>query len=1170
MAGGTKTQQAPAAKPAAPKPAVPKLAPAAQSPAQTVQQRAGNQGAGTAMQKKGAGGAKQGAKKGAGLPESSELVDLSSGTFNPTQKVQDEIKASPKGLMVRIAAKGVADEGRVKIKANSKGDFYSVDRGSMPMLGEWAQVLGGLYLNVAIATSGQVTGNASLKPESGPSKDWLKVLQDNAALLGGAGLKIDNLPTPVNKFENGKLTLGVNKFKVEVGGFVTSEFNIQSVNGAKPTVDASAKVKIGGAAEGELAISNATGPLQGQVSLAVTFAAFSGSVLVKYNPEGTVDIGGKAAYNADKLSGEIEFIATDVDAANKFAKDAIAAAGGLENVQQAPGAPPVPAPQPDKKKRALAASGILTFNLTQWFAGTVTVVVDGKGQVTVIGKIAPPAEIELFSQKDWDKELFKLEAKAYYGIPVVGNLNLFANISLHAIAKLGPAKIYKIEVLGTYSTDPEVQKNIQIAGSINISAYAGLRLRAEGGAGIEILDHDLKFGIGVNADVGVKAYAEARPTLGFREPGEFYISGTLEMVAQPMLGLSGDFFIEIDTPWWSPLSDDKWTWPLFSKEWPLTDPIGINASIKDYVLGSGKVPEIELKPPEFDPSKFMTNMVDDKLPGKSGKGDKGSGTFKEDGSVQKPVVPDKKKDDGKNKKGKGDKKQGKGQGKSGKKDAQADASQSAAKDLKKGLDALKGKEPYSKPELDKALGALKKKVSGVSFNQKLEGENWKVTAGGGKKKKSAGQSITLKAKKDAAASDESTKALAALDQVVQGYMAKGATLEEMTSAVKSVRRKFKFKSLTVTQDGGFWYLDYEINPKGKKKGPKTVGAAGTGTDAGPVAESDAYKDTSGASHTLNLTTANDTAKITITPPAEPVRQYLDEYPDKTKAAWKMANSVFIDAMKVIFTYAKKDNKEKDRRKKIKKELAKVSAAFAKLAGGPPAAADYGPNTAPTYGNPAKVEVEVIHTKPKQGTKTGPWPETRKGYKEIYKAGLTVATDPWVQMHIVSEKLGGSGTDFDNLVPAPQSVNTGPFRSFEHSVASLVAAKSGTVKNRVWVEVSVNGTKTAATGLKGTAGLYFWKGESASPKWLKNETASFSASVGIPVPQLGAARKLVLNYTSGTEMRRDFGISSATATLVKEGRFYKSIPDFVDSMTKRGATKNQIDAILKRGPVLDGQ
>ncbi len=91
------------------------------------------------------------------------------------------------------------------------------------------------------------------------------------------------------------------------------------------------------------------------------------------------------------------------------------------------------------------------------------------------GKLLLPGKYCYFDQSPWEKELIKFEAKAYYGIPVVGNLNLFANISLHALATLGPAKIYKIEVLGTYSTDPEIQKNIQISGSINISTYAGLR-----------------------------------------------------------------------------------------------------------------------------------------------------------------------------------------------------------------------------------------------------------------------------------------------------------------------------------------------------------------------------------------------------------------------------------------------------------------------------------------------------------------------------------------------------------------------------------------------------------------------------------------------------------------------------------------------------------------------
>jgi hypothetical protein len=689
---------------------------------------------------------------------SSGAVDLSSNAFNPSQSIRDEIEAQGnKGLDVRVNVKGLTGEGLVKVKADTSKNYDSLGFGSMPLLNPWTQQLGGMHINFRINNSEIKDGYASLKPKGGNSNDWLQALQKNSSLLGGLGLKVENLPKPINNFENGKLTLGVSNLKVEVGGYVDALFNIAVENNNKPKIDAIADIVVKGIVKGQLKLDNTQDKLAGQISLAVDFKAFSGAAMVKYNPDGTVDINGKAGYNANKLSGEIQFVATDLDSANRFARDAVSAAGGKENVQNAPPPAPVPAPKPGAKKRALAATGQLGFNLTTWFAGTVNVVVDGKGEITVIGKIAPPAEIELFKQRDWDKQLIKFEAKAYYGIPVVGNLNLFANISLHALAKLGPAKIYQIEILGTYSTDPEIQKNIQISGSINISAYAGLRLRAEGGAGVEIVSHDLKFGVGVQADVGVKSYADARPTIGYRDPGVFYISGTLEMVAQPMLGLGGDFFIELDSPWWSPAPDKKWTWPLFAKEWPLTDPIGLSATVKDYVLGSGVAPEIELKKPEFDPAKFMTNMVDDTLPNKSGGQGSGQGTFKEDGSVPKPTVlpkkPEPKKIDAKPGK-KGAPPKG---GKSGALDPKGIKEKENAKLFQatsKLLLALKDKGSFTRSELQQELGKIKKQVSGIDFGVNEKGEKWLVIPKAGGK---TSKSIEIKAK-DAGKQDVRTEA----------------------------------------------------------------------------------------------------------------------------------------------------------------------------------------------------------------------------------------------------------------------------------------------------------------------------------------------------------------------------------------------------------------------------
>ncbi len=406
-------------------------------------------------------------------PMSSEVVDISSGQFSPSEKVKAEIEeAGSRGLDVRVIVPNISAEGKIKIRLDSKGNFQAVhgQRGYMPVLNVWAQQIGGLYLRFTVKNSAVTGGFVSPNQKGGNPNDWIKKIKENSALLGGLGLKIGKLPKPVNEFNANSFRIGFTEGQVEVGGILDARFNFSLENGASPKIDATADVNVKGVAKGQLMLDNTKEKLTGEANLAVEFKDFAGNVNIKYNEDGSIDIHGKAAYNANKLSGEIDLVATDVQSANNFAKDAIKAAGGKENVQYATPPEAAPPPKEGKKDRALAAVGQLQFHLTEWFAGTVNVIVDGKGDVTVIGKIAPPAEVELFKQKDYDKELVSLQVEAGYGIPVVGTIGVFAGVSLSAVAYIGPAKLYNIEILGTYSTDPEVQKNIQISGSVNISA----------------------------------------------------------------------------------------------------------------------------------------------------------------------------------------------------------------------------------------------------------------------------------------------------------------------------------------------------------------------------------------------------------------------------------------------------------------------------------------------------------------------------------------------------------------------------------------------------------------------------------------------------------------------------------------------------------------------------
>ncbi|MDQ6867408.1 MAG: DUF4157 domain-containing protein [Pseudomonadota bacterium] len=243
---------------------------------------------------------------------SSEVVDISSNIFNPSQKVREEIEAQgSKGLDVRVIVKGLTSEGRVKIKVDSGKNYDSIGKGSMPLLNAWTQQIGGMHLNFIVNNNEIKRGYASLEPRGADTNDWLRALQKNPSLLGGLGLKVEKLPTPVNKFDNGKLTLGVTNIKVEVGGFVDAMFNLSVEDTSKPKIDATADINIKGIVKGQLKLDNTTDKLVGQVSLAVDYKSFSGAANVKYNPDGSVDVGGKAAYNANKLSGEIQFVATE-------------------------------------------------------------------------------------------------------------------------------------------------------------------------------------------------------------------------------------------------------------------------------------------------------------------------------------------------------------------------------------------------------------------------------------------------------------------------------------------------------------------------------------------------------------------------------------------------------------------------------------------------------------------------------------------------------------------------------------------------------------------------------------------------------------------------------------------------------------------------------------------
>ncbi|MFI5076671.1 MAG: hypothetical protein ACHQRO_04975, partial [Vicinamibacteria bacterium] len=188
-----------------------------------------------------------------------------------------------------------------------------------------------------------------------------------------------------------------------------------------------------------------------------------------------------------------------------------------------------------------------------------------------------------------------------------------------------------------------------------------------------------------------------------------------------------------------------------------------------------------------------------------------------------------------------------------------------------------------------------------------------------------------------------------------------------------------------------------------------------------------------------------------------------------------------------------------------------------------------------------------------------------GWDQILAAQLTTKgdgrTDFWVRMHIISAEVGGAGSA-DNLVPAPNSVNSG-FRPFEHGVRDLAKAKAKgeangkTIKNVVWMRVTVSwrSGRKFAQSISGSAGLYVWRGK--TDRWVKNDAASLSTNMLVPAPELHLEQKISLNRSSGSDLAQV--MDRKLANVIKENRPYGSPADFKAKVIPIAEARNAGDA-----------
>jgi hypothetical protein len=562
------------------------------------------------------------------------VVELKgNGTFAPPAPVAEQLGVQRRAAPVSVRF-GTLAAGSILVR-RSKDRYDTPDEQAIPLVHPALDPLVAVgvlpVLAVAVRKStvtGYVTIGRGKRMLPAGSDAIFDVIRKQPTALGWVGLSDLRLPNTINKLEAGVLTLQTN-LQFGLGGFLkgTGRFGVIDETVA---FNAQANASVSGLAKVDLDITRRPdGTLAGKVDVPVSFKNFSGRVVAMY-ADGVVDVTGKARYSTQKLSGEVTLQVTDAATAREVGKRLLPPSALQAEAAQAAGTAGArtPAPAgPRKGARAVIGWGTLNAHFSEWLTGTATVIIDSDGDVTVVGRIAPPAVVPLF-KRDVRRRFLDVNPKFGFGVPYVARAYIGAEIWLGVIASLD-AKLQQIEITGVYSTKPEVFNEFSIAATLLVIAMAGL----EGGVGveggIELLGHDVSVGAGIKLTAGIVGKLEARPTLGYREladpkigrRGEFSLAGYVEIAAQPFLGLAGTAWIELDSPWWSPAPDKRWPKDLFSKEYMLGGPFGFGADFT-YVLGSGKYPEFKPREPTLDGRALMSDLMDDNVP--SGSRSKGT------------------------------------------------------------------------------------------------------------------------------------------------------------------------------------------------------------------------------------------------------------------------------------------------------------------------------------------------------------------------------------------------------------------------------------------------------------------------------------------------------------------------------------------------------------------
>ena len=173
--------------------------------------------------------------------------------------------------------------------------------------------------------------------------------------------------------------------------------------------------------------------------------------------------------------------------------------------------------------------GSLTIQIAPWLQGTAGVQFAPDGEITVIGEIGLPDELEIFARREINKSIFNIAVQA----PIVPGIVAEVGGGLSATAGIGPGVIDELRLGITYNPAHEEDTEITGDAHLSIPADAGLRLSVRAGIGLGITGASATGGLDIGGTLGIEGEAEAGVHIEWTPATGLDLSANVAVHAQP-------------------------------------------------------------------------------------------------------------------------------------------------------------------------------------------------------------------------------------------------------------------------------------------------------------------------------------------------------------------------------------------------------------------------------------------------------------------------------------------------------------------------------------------------------------------------------------------------------------------------------------------------------------